>query len=151
MTLQHISSWNNICCTVKCTKLKNTHHFLMLHCHLPRFGIRVALLPVPIGSLCCTVTYPNWVFMLQCYLSQTGIPSCQNVALLPITPLYTGISDIGNFFFLFIWSCESDAWKTTILKRQKKFLLSGTLLYYFLYFVNYPRQLIRLVLQHLYV
>ena len=36
--------------------------------------------------------------MLQCYLSQTGIPSCQNVALLPITPLYTGISDIGNFF-----------------------------------------------------
>ena len=46
----------------------------MLHCHLSRLSLYVALLPILIGSSCNNITYP----------------SCKNVALLPITPYTIG-------------------------------------------------------------
>ena len=52
----HQSQLRWLCCTHICT-------FLIKY---------VAVSPIPIGYSCCSVTYPDWVFMLHCHLSRLG-------------------------------------------------------------------------------
>ena len=63
LTVQDTLFKDKICCTVTYPDL-----VFVLHCYLSRLTTHVALLPMLIGSPCCSVAYPSY----------------QNIALLPI-------------------------------------------------------------------